>query len=85
MRVAYTIVIVSLSLLGVYLCPDSIKTETMFSLLVMMLSINRWENDKIMKEIKESINNSYPAGFIEWIGYNYVRLHQVWVHKYNSH
>ena len=57
MKTTYTIVITVLSIVAIILCPDQIKEYVMFGLLVMMVSINRWETDKILKAIKANTEN----------------------------
>lgn len=101
MRTAYTIVIVLLSLLLAYLSPnDTIRMYVMFGLLVMMHSVNRWENDKILKEIKAStsekskalnipdVRSSLPdvdvKKFSIWLTENYIRMHGGWMRKYSN-
>ncbi len=58
MKTTYTIVITGLSILAIILCPDQIKEYVMFGLLVMMISINRWETDKILKATKPKTENN---------------------------
>lgn len=54
----YSIVVTIMSILIVILCPfEEWKEYVMFGFLVLIVSINRWESDKILKEIKANTKN----------------------------
>lgn len=57
MKMTYTIVITVLSIVAAILSPDQIREYVMFGLLVMMISITRWESDKILKALKANAKN----------------------------
>lgn len=57
MKTTYTIVITVLSIVAAILSPDQIREYVMFGLLVMMISITRWESDKILKALKANTKN----------------------------
>jgi hypothetical protein len=57
MKTTYTIIVTVLSILAIIVCPEPIKDYVMFGLLVMMISITRWESDKILKAIKANTSH----------------------------
>lgn len=57
MKTTYTIIVTVLSVLALVVCPDSIRDYVAFGLLVMMISITRWESDKILKAIKSDTSH----------------------------
>jgi hypothetical protein len=57
MKTTFTILITALSILAVILCPAQAKEYIMFGLLVMIISITRWESGQILKTLKANKKN----------------------------